>query len=184
MRHRAKEVDATKKWIEDFVMKNGLCPFASAGFQNDMIYYKFSQGKDLRSHLAVFWETIKQMMEGESTYYSNAFLVFSDNISFQGIMKLSNVFDEFLAQVNLDDIFQLVEFHPQLVFGDHPEEDAANFINRSPYPMIHILRKEEVKDAIESHPNISNVPLINIDNMRSIGYAKLDSLLKRYRSMS
>lgn len=182
MRQESKEVSVTKIWIKEFVLKNKLCPFASMGFQTDTIYYAVSYGQELKDHLEAFWRTLQIMLNPE-THYSNAFLILQDEISFDGIMKLSSIFDEFLIEANMDDIFQIVEFHPQLLFGDHEKEDPAHFINRSPYPMIHILRKEEVAEAIESHPDITKVPLVNIDLMRNIGYKNLSDFLRNIRKM-
>ena len=39
--------------------------------------------------------------------------------------------------------FLLVVFHPQFIFKGCKNNDFSNFVNRSPYPSVHILRRIE-----------------------------------------
>ena len=77
-------------------------------------------------------------------------------------------FEAFLQEVGLDDEFQVVGFHPQHVFGGEEPTDPGNFVNRSPYPMIHILRQESVTDAVETSPIAGSVPSSNQALLRQL----------------
>ena len=44
-------------------------------------------------------------------------------------------------------IIQLATFHPQYQFSDAEEDDVENWTNRSPYPMFHLLRENEIEDG-------------------------------------
>lgn len=184
MKKGDEAIAITKKWINEFVMKYGLCPFAAAGFHNDLVHYTYSSGPDIRKHLNDFWGVINLMLKRDESYISNSFLILPKRLSFKGIMKFASICHEFLREAKLMDRFQVVEFHPKLLFGDQPKDDAAHYINRSPFPMLHILRTDEVEGAIKEHPDISRVPLINISTMREIGKEKLDKILKSYQNLT
>ena len=50
--------------------------------------------------------------------------------------------------------FSLVFFHPEWILSDTPDgegqSDAANYARRSPYPMINLLRTQEVRKGQEA----------------------------------
>jgi hypothetical protein len=75
-------------------------------------------------------------------------------------------------------ILQVAPFHPQFVFeGSDDDEDENeleqhpdNYTNRSPYPMIHILREADVTSAVETLPD-GNAALIwsrNVELLNTI----------------
>lgn len=55
--------------------------------------------------------------------------------------------------------------------------DAANYTNRSPYPMLHILREESVSRAVDSYPHAEKIPQKNIAFARQKGLAYMQRLL-------
>jgi hypothetical protein len=78
-----------------------------------------------------------------------------------------------------DGKFQLASFHPAYQFAGTKEGDPTNYTNRSPLPLIHIIRTEEVADAIASHPDIDSVPLANKAKMRELGVEQLRAMLEQ-----
>jgi len=85
--------------------------------------------------------------------------------------------------------FQLVGFHPDFVFAEAPhtpwagppEDDPCHYTNRSPYPMLHILRQKSVKTAAESHTDSRSVSEANELRLRDMGKGELDQLLEPLR---
>ena len=65
--------------------------------------------------------------------------------------------------------FQLVAFHPGHTFAGEDEDDASNWTNRSPHPMLHVLRQQSVTEAVESHHNTVGLALQNRDALRRLG---------------
>jgi hypothetical protein len=74
-------------------------------------------------------------------------------------------------------IYQLASFHPQYLFADSDENDPSNYTNRSPYPMLHILREASLEKVLESYPNPENIPERNIELTRSLGLETMQKLL-------
>ena len=62
---------------------------------------------------------------------------------------------------------------------DTEEDDAANYTNRSPYPMLHLLRESSVEAAINAYAgDVEEVPGRNEELMRERGVELLVSRLK------
>ncbi len=72
--------------------------------------------------------------------------------------------------------FQVASFHPEYVFADSNENDPANYTNRSPYPMIHILRESSLDEAIDAYPGTENIPAINIALAKKKGMEEMKRL--------
>ena len=76
--------------------------------------------------------------------------------------------EDTIQALQKEQIFQLASFHPDYQFADSAFDDAANATNRSPYPMIHILRCSDVEKAIESHADSLSIPQRNKKIMRAL----------------
>jgi hypothetical protein len=56
-------------------------------------------------------------------------------------------------------------------------DDPANYTNRSPYPILHILREASVEKALESVANPDKIPNRNIEFARAKGLDEMKTLL-------
>lgn len=95
--------------------------------------------------------------------HPNALVDFSDYNAF-----LATV-DDWLLSEGFEGEFQVASFHPDYQFAGTAVTDAENFTNRSPFPMLHLLRESSVEWAIASHPNVHGIPDTNIETMRRLG---------------
>jgi hypothetical protein len=84
--------------------------------------------------------------------------------------------DALLEQMDLDGVFQIASFHPDYQFADTLPGDVENYTNRSPFPMLHILREASLSLAIDSHPDIDSIPQQNIRLMHEMGLERLKLL--------
>ena len=74
-------------------------------------------------------------------------------------------------------VYQLASFHPDYCFAGEDENDPANYTNRSPYPMLHIIREASIEQALKSYPNPELIPERNIELTRKLGLEKIRTLL-------
>ncbi|HFS6880981.1 TPA: DUF1415 family protein, partial [Legionella pneumophila] len=56
-------------------------------------------------------------------------------------------------------------------------DDVANYTNRSPYPMIHLLREDSLGKAITAYGDTHTIPEKNIATMNELGLEKMKQLL-------
>lgn len=142
-------ITQSRTWIEQFVIHHNLCPFAKAPFTKDKIAYNVVD--DQNSLAEVFKESIEMLDRSETNQLSNIFIIFPFlKNSFLDFLDRFDQCQEILETINEAKDYQLVSFHPKYQFAETEMEDPINMTNRSPYPMIHILRVEEVAQAIEA----------------------------------
>ena len=69
--------------------------------------------------------------------------------------------------------YQLVGFHPRYQFAGTAVDDAENYTNRSPFPMLHILRESSVDRAVESSTDAAQITDRNISTLNRLGVTEL-----------
>jgi len=89
-----------------------------------------------------------------------------------------NEADDKLAQLELDGELQIASFHPDYCFADAAADDPANFTNRSPYPMLHLLREASVSRAVAAFPQPEAIFERNIETLRGLSPEQLAALTR------
>jgi len=87
--------------------------------------------------------------------------------------------DEWLRFEDFEGVFQVASFHPGYQFAGTTPSDAENFTNRSPFPMLHLLRESSIDWAVASHADIDAIPNNNIATMRRLGAETLSKRLEK-----
>lgn len=168
-------IEETKNWISKFIIGLNICPFAGASFQQNKIHFRQVDSED---KMLVFDEFLKHIVElTESEEISNSFLIMSNKVSFEQYLEIYYSCEDLLEQSKADQVFQLASFHPDYVYDGLVKEDAANFRNRSPYPLIHILRVNEVELAIEKYGNTLEIPDINSAKLKALGIDEIQKII-------
>jgi uncharacterized protein len=164
----ADYITHTQKWIKEVVIGMQLCPFAAKVYNDNSIRYHVVLGNSAQHISSNFLEEINLIQSDQSIatsllIYPHAFPVFEAYLTWVAQAE------RLLKKNKLNDTFQLASFHPDYIFAESHELDAANYTNRSAYPMIHILREAAVTEAIDSYPNIDDIPENNIELMQQKG---------------
>lgn len=172
-------IQQTKNWIEQVVIGFNLCPFASQPFHNDSIEYIVNADDILEYHLqqlADYFSRLDQSpaIETSLLIYPCSYQEFDDYLDF---LYLAN---QLLEDLDYQGSYQIASFHPGYRFEGSDEDDASNFSNRSPYPMLHLIRESSLEKAISSYPDIEQVPENNIKKLRQIGFETLLEKLKSF----
>ncbi|MEM9547292.1 MAG: DUF1415 family protein [Bacteroidota bacterium] len=171
-------VKVTKLWIERFVIGLRLCPFARYSFYDDTIYYESSNATKLEDCLNDLLSIVQKMDKTSSKNLSNAFVIFNASYSFFDMLDLKEYLDSHLEENELLDQFQFVVFHPEFQFADEEFHASGNFTNRSPLPMIHILREDEVAQAIEKTEDVDRIPYRNKEVLEKIKIKKISEVFE------
>lgn len=170
----------TRCWIERVVIKLHLCPFARKPFEGGNIRYVVSttdQPETLRADLQRELEFLRSP-EAEAVQTTllihpnvlNNFLAYND--------FLGDV-DALLEKQGYEGEFQVASFHPRYQFAGTTPDAAENYTNRSPYPMLHILREEVLERAIDGYPQVDEIPERNIDTLNELGAEHMRELLSQ-----
>jgi hypothetical protein len=174
-------IQQTKDWIEQFVIGYNLCPFAMKPFRDDRIRFVHFEEEDVAQLKEQFLVEALKLRDLPATEVETT-LIICPNVSsnFETYLDLFEVMLDTLDEFELDEVIQLASFHPDYQFADTDYEAPENFTNRSPYPMIHLLRVDSVARAIETYPDTANIPVNNIARMQQIGS---EELIKRYHEI-
>lgn len=169
----------TIAWLERVVIGLNLCPFAKAVHTKNQIRYVVSDGlksdillADLKRELKLLIETAPEQVESTLLIFSAALNEF---VSYNHFLDLCNLV---LEEMDLDGVVQIASFHPGYQFAGTAYDDVTNCTNRSPFPMLHLLREESVTLAVEAYPNGDGIYERNIATMKAIGNAKMDALME------
>ena len=87
------------------------------------------------------------------------------------------VVDELIESGGYAGEFQVASLHPDYQFAGTQPGDAENYTNRSPYPILHLLREELLARAISSYARPDKIPERNIRVMNELGAAKMQAML-------
>jgi hypothetical protein len=99
-----------------------------------------------------------------------ALLIFPKGFSdFEDYLDLTDLAEKLLKAQGFEGIYQVASFHPNYIFAGSDENDPANYTNRSPYPMLHLLREDLLEIAIDKHNNVDDIPNQNIAKANSLG---------------
>lgn len=167
---------AVKKWVSTIVVDLQLCPFAQRELLSDNVRFHISEAKDkfsLADDLHKEFLLLKSTQAIETSLLIHPWTLqnFYDYNDFLGTVN------GLLIQLDLEGVLQVASFHPDYQFAGTKENDVENYTNRSPYPIIHILREESIELAISKHPDTSLIPANNIKKMESLGLNHMKKLL-------
>ncbi len=76
-----------------------------------------------------------------------------------------------VIELGLDGKLQVASFHPQYQFAGTEPTDIENYTNRSPFPMLHLLREASIDRAVAAVPDTGEIYRRNIRTLRKLGHA-------------
>ena len=171
-------IQQTKNWVQEIVIGLNLCPFASLPFNNETIEYTVNSGNSTEQHLHQLADSFSKL--DNTTNIETSLLIYPDAYQkFDDYLELLHFANSLLEELNYSGVYQLASFHPDYRFAGSTEDDASNFSNRSPYPMLHLIREKDLEKAIANYPNVEQIPENNIKKLREIGYREMQRKLKK-----
>ncbi len=175
-------IDATQNWLKTIIIEYSICPFAKRELERGSIRFVASHDTDIENCLSnLMLEcdrlNIESSIETTLLIYDKAFTSFDDYLDFVELAEA------LLIEQDYEGVYQLASFHPDYYFEGAKQNDPANYTNRSPYPMLHLLRETSIDRAVDSYPHTEDIPQRNIELMRELGLAKVQALLAACYSM-
>lgn len=159
-------------WLEQAVIGLNLCPFANAVHSQKRLWLAFSDATnaqtllmDLRNELNCLQNADPQRIESILLVHPHAL---HDFAQYNDFLDLA---DQLLATAELAGVVQIASFHPHYRFADVSVDDVSNNTNRSPFPMLHLLREASVTRAVQSHPDTHEISLTNQRVLTELGEA-------------
>lgn len=170
-----KVIEQTNNWIKSVVIDCNFCPFAAKAVMQKSIRYNVNEKAGLEEALMTLQEEILFLEANKE--FETGFVIFQNNFSdFEDYLDLVYASEQLMEGLGLSGEYQLASFHPEYVFEGVSPDDAANYTNRSIYPMLHILREESLERALSLYPNPELIPEHNIAFAQKKGLAYMQAL--------
>ncbi len=161
-------IDQTKKWINKVIVGCNFCPFASNVIKQQAVHYQVDAGLFSTFSSDSFLNELIRLDEDEKI--ETSFLIYPNSFeSFDDYLDMVALAEAFLEENEYDGVYQLASFHPLYQFANSTLDDAANYTNRSIYPMLHLLREVSIDKALEHYKDPEEIPNRNINFAREKG---------------
>jgi len=177
----------SKDWVAKICSDMGVCPFTSgadmAGLPMGPVYYTTDRSSTFEDMYAAYWEEVVRVEQQSEKDLSTTLLI-TPNFCMDNVELFetwSTTLTQPLAALGIEDAIQLVFFHPYWTFRDGGARGgdgaAANYARRSPWPMINILRTNQVRAAQKGIPT-GLVYKQNESTLSKVGVEKLETMLR------
>jgi len=164
-------IAATRRWLERSVIGLNLCPFAESVYRDGRVRFFVSEQRSASGLLEELRLELASLSSADSLRTETTLLihpwVLSDFIEYNEFL---GVCEAMIAEQGLEGELQVASFHPRYQFAGTQPEDIENYTNRSPYPMLHILREASIERAIAAMPDTDQIYLKNIRTLRELGH--------------
>ena len=170
-------IDATLMWVDDIVIKHNFCPFARyvrtpnqircvvvAGYTGDVIQSLFDE--------------LRHLEENESTATTLIALTHSTIADFDEYLDVLAIGDNMLHDWGYSGTYQLASFHPNYVFDGSDVDDAENYTNRSPYPLLHLIREADISRYMKKEEDAEKIFSHNIEKAQALGCPYFENVLE------
>ena len=170
-------ISATRKWVEDVVVGYNLCPFAKRELVRNRLRFVVSEAETEDELLQALHSEL-QRLEDEPEIETSLLIHPGVLQDFGPYNEFLDAADGLLAYLDMEGVYQIASFHPDYRFAGTEPDAAENYTNRSPFPMLHLLREASLEAAIDSYPDVDGIPQRNIELMNELGSEKMRSILR------
>lgn len=163
-------VAATRRWVERAVIGLNLCPFARGVSIKGQVRYAVSDATDTDALLGDLESELRLLSLAAAEQVDTTLLIHPFVLdSFLEYNDFLDVVDAAVEHLGLEGVIQVASFHPRYQFDGTDPGDITNYTNRSPYPILHLLREASVDAAVAAFPEAELIYQHNIDTMQRLG---------------
>lgn len=163
-------VASIRNWLEHAVIGLNLCPFARAPLLRDRVRFVVSDARENDALLDDLCGELQRLHAADPLECETTLLIHPHVLGkFADFNDFLDRCDAAITRLGLDGVLQVASFHPEYCFAESARDDVENCTNRSPYPILHLLREASVERAIESIADPDEIYRRNIETMRRVG---------------
>jgi hypothetical protein len=170
-------VAETRAWVERAVIGLGLCPFARGAQARGRVRYACSPACEPEALLEDFCAEVRHLLATPAAEVETTLLVHPWVLGrFAAYNDFLDVADAALEALGAEGILQVASFHPRYRFVGLPADDVTHATNRSPHPVLQLLREASVASAVESWRDTGAIVEANLATARRLGPAGWSAL--------
>lgn len=168
---------AVVRWLNDVVIGLNLCPFAGKPAGENRVRIIISQALDDELLLQDLQREMELLDEKPATEIETTLIIIPHHLQdFFDYNQFLNWAEKMIKRNGWTGVYQLATFHPEYCFAGAEPEDAENLTNRSPYPILHIIREASLEKALQFYEGVDEVPENNKKRVESLSTAQKRAL--------
>jgi uncharacterized protein len=160
---------AVRDWLQAVVIGLELCPFAAAPLRAGRVRFSLSAATteaalwiDLDREIDILRKTPANEIETTLLILPQ---VLEDFGRYTAFLEQA---EEHLALQGWAQDLQIASFHPDYQFTGTLPDEPGNLSNRSPAPLLHLLREDSVSLALARHPDVEGIPAANVRRLEAM----------------
>jgi hypothetical protein len=166
------EIALTRHWLERAVIGLNLCPFARAPHLGGRIRWVLSAATDTDALALDLLRELDHLRASDPAEIETTLLihprVLQDFLAYNDFLGVA---EGLLAALGYGGEFQLASFHPQYCFEGSAVDAIENHSNRSPFPLLHLLRESSISRVVDAGADVDAIIERNQQRLRQLGAA-------------
>lgn len=175
----------TRCWVEKVVIALNLCPFARKPYDDGLVRFFVSEAATREALLQDLQDELERLRDTPTDEIETTLLIHPNVLNnFLDYNDFLDVADALLEEGGFAGEFQIASMHPNYRFAGTRAADAENYTNRSPYPILHLLREDSLEHALSTYARPDKIPERNIKLMETLGTEHMRGLLEQCQSLN
>jgi hypothetical protein len=171
--------DATRRWVSAMVVGLNLCPFARRVSDAGRVRYAVTAAADGGALLAALSGELRLLAASPRADVETTLLIHPRALpAFLDYNDFLPEADRLVRDLGLRGVIQIAGFHPLYRFAGTSPDAAENYTNRSPHPMLHLIREESITEVAGDPAALAAIPRRNVATLRDLGRAEILARLR------
>ncbi len=176
-------IASVKHWLDKTIIGFNFCPFAKREFDAGKIHYEVVDDSNPEEQLHAIVNEFHRLDKHPEIETTLVILPLGLE-SYFGYLDFLDIANDLLTDEGYEGIYQLASFHPDYCFADVKQDDPSNYTNRSPLPVIHIIREQSLEKVIAHHPDPEGIPDRNIALAKETGQEVFEEILQQSQQLN
>ena len=163
-------ISDTRRWLERAVIGLKLCPYAASVYSANRVRFCVSEARTAEELILDLERELRALDEKDPVDCETTLLIHPQALTeFVEYNDFLSVSDGLLIELKLEGELQIASFHPYYQFAGSGSDDIENYTNRSPYPLLQLLREASVEAAIAGGADAQVICDANMRTLRDLG---------------
>lgn len=146
-------------WLNSVVIGLNLCPFSGKPMRENRVRFHVSAAMTEEEVLADLTVEMDLLDKTPASEIETTLVIIPGGLQdFFNYTQCLSWAQSQLKRQGWQGVYQLASFHPDYCFAGAEPEDVENLTNRSPYPIIHIIREASLAKALEYFEDVEQIP--------------------------
>ncbi len=179
---RDRDVEArVRRWIEEAVIGLDFCPFAASVYHTGRVRIAVSPADSPPDAVDAALDEVVELLETPPEQVATTLIAYPAGLDdFRSFLDVAETVRGALSEADAEGVLQVATFHPDYQFAGTAPDDLENYTNRSPVPIVHLLREDDVTEAVDNHPDPEGIPERNIERLREMGREEIEHIWEQF----